>query len=212
MTWDGGKLVGEDARNLAEIWRSERGVLRDDLERLRSGFRFEYRRVKRKLSEALESRAVDREPMSLVNMDVTPENIMVRRRRFVGLVDPRPRVGNGASYAAFFICSYRFLLPAYDDTPRYEHHRFGEHRPILNAIADGFGDAYAAGDEALAQVLSLEYFLWVLRVTTWSRGYLESDPTQERYLRAGSRTAIEGRVRKGLLETMRSVLRFSLAL
>ncbi|MFN8514099.1 MAG: hypothetical protein U0841_16245 [Chloroflexia bacterium] len=55
---------------------------------------------------------------ALVNSDITPENLIVRRGRFVGLVDPVPHIGNATRHAALFLCCYRLLLPSLHDAPQ----------------------------------------------------------------------------------------------
>ncbi|MFN8541405.1 MAG: hypothetical protein U0232_28515 [Thermomicrobiales bacterium] len=79
---------------------------------------------------------------ALVNSDITPENLIVRRGRFVGLVDLVPHIGNATRHAALFLCCYRLLLPSLHDAPRYAGRGFGEHAGTMAHIADGYEVGY----------------------------------------------------------------------
>ncbi len=157
--------------------------------------------MRRKLESSLVERSFLAEPVTLVNGDVTPENLIARRARFAGLIDPVPVLNNGTRYAAFFIFCYRFLLPALADAPRYMHHTFDRHRPVMGAIADGFEAGYlSAGDADTRHQLRLEYFFYLLRFAHRWWEILNSEPDEEAYLRNGTPEQIEVRLRRCLWE------------
>jgi hypothetical protein len=134
-----------------------------------------------------------------VNSDITPENLIVRRGRFVGLVDPVPRIGNATRHAALFLCTYRLLLPSLHDAPRYAGHEFARHAGTMARIADGYEAGYLEGGPlALAQALSNEYWLWVLDLAISGHTRLAAPLPEELRIRTGGHAAIERRVREYL--------------
>jgi hypothetical protein len=204
LVWTEAGLRGEDERAPAEVWRARAVTRRAGLDRLAAaGFALDRAALAIWLDAAQAERGGP-EPLSLVNGDVTPENLIVRRGRFVGLVDPVPRLDGGARYAAFFLVCYRLLLPAVHDAPRYARHRFDRHAPLLARIADGYLAGYLGNpevrDEALERALRLEYALWVLDLAVAGLDALEQPLDEERRLRTGGKTAIARRVRLYLRE------------
>ncbi|HEX5502759.1 MAG TPA: hypothetical protein VFW96_09055 [Thermomicrobiales bacterium] len=197
LVWTPEGLRGEDARPLGAILAAEAAAWRDGLDRLvAAGYAFDHAAARAMLDRALAGRADAPAPPSLVNGDISPENLIVRRGRFVGLIDPVPALGDGARYAAFFLLCYRLLLPALHDAPRYARHHFDRHAPALAHIADGFEAGYVGDDPALARAIGREYFLWVLDLAVAAHDMLGQPVDEERRLRTGGKEAIARRVRR----------------
>lgn len=199
--WTGRGLAGRDWRARRDIWQDEIKTLREQFDRLsRAELRFDRTCVARTLDQALIERRFDQEPITLVNGDITPENLITRRGAFAALVDPVPRLHNGLRYAAFFIYCYRAYLANLADAPRYARHQFQRYRPIMRALADGYLEAYAQGDETIERNLWLETFLWSLRVSHETLARLEAEPNEEIRLRAGDKKTITARLERCLRE------------
>ena len=202
IVWDGERLRAEDQRPIDEVWQTQQAVYLGQLEMLvRSDYRFKRQVVQQKLRRVLAGRTMGSEPIALVNLDVTPENLMMRRQRFTGVIDPRPYLGNSTHYAAFFLYIYQFLLPLYDTAPRYVRHRFKAHAPILATIAEGYRDSYVSrSDTDLNQQLRMAYYLWVLQATHRHHQVLTRGPTEVDQLRMGGPTVMLTYVQAGLKE------------
>ncbi|HET8631737.1 MAG TPA: phosphotransferase [Thermomicrobiales bacterium] len=196
LVWTPEGLRGEDPRPPAEIRAAEAAAWREGLARLvAAGYDFDHAAARAGLDRALAGRSAAPAPPSLVNGDITPENLIVRRGRFVGLIDPVPAIGDGARYAAFFLVCYRLLLPALHDAPRYARHHFDRHAPALAHIADGFAAGYLGGDPTLGEAVGREYFLWVLDLAVAAHAMLGQPVDEERRRRTGGQAAIARRVR-----------------
>jgi hypothetical protein len=151
--------------------------------------------VARWLDAALARRHARAEPPALVNSDITPENIIVRRGRFVGLIDPVPRIGSATRYAAFFPLCYRLYLPALHDAPRYAHHHYDRHAPVMTQIADGYLAGYVPDDDPTRlRDLRWEYWLWVLDLIIEAHAALNAPMTEERRIRTGGYAPIARRL------------------
>jgi hypothetical protein len=201
LVWEGTKLVGQQQQSLAEIWQAAQASFYEKLAHLRqSTFAFDYHRVKDKLERVLTERKFDQEPLTLINGDITPENLIVRRNRFAGLIDPVPRLHNGLRYAAFFIYCYQSYLPQLADAPRYAHHQFQLFRPVLQVLVEGYINGYTNNNIALRQKLAMECFLWAVEVADENLKRLQAELTPELYLRAGDKTQIAARLQRCLRE------------
>jgi hypothetical protein len=201
LIWNGQTLEGHDRRNLSEIWQAEVDSFYEQLDHLsKSDWRFDRVAAKRKLAQVLVDRSINSEPVSLVNGDITPENLIGQRRKFISLVDPVPALHNGLRYASFFVYCYKSYLPNLSDAPRYARHQFQHHGPVLTAIADGYIDGYAQGEVTVKQNLHLEYFLWALDVAFENLQRLTTETNEEVQLRAGDKQAIAARLQRCLQE------------
>jgi hypothetical protein len=197
-TSEGGR--GEDPRPLAMLVAEETVRWREGLLQLQAaGYGVDAMATVRRLEEALVRRARYASEPALVNSDITPENLIVRRGRFVGLIDPVPRIGNATRHAALFLCSYRLLLPSLHDAPRYVGREFARHTGTMARIADGYEAGYLeGGPPSLAQDLADEYWLWVLDLAIGGHARLATPLSEEHHLRTGGHAAIERRVREYL--------------
>ncbi len=201
LIWDGHALSGKSRGYLSEFWQAETDLLYEQLDRLsRSKFSFNRTTLKSKLDEVLAERPAAGEPVTLVNGDITPENLISRRGRFAGLVDPVPAVHNGHRYAGFFIYCYKSYLPSLADAPRYARHQFQAYRAVMNALADGYLAGYTQGDLYLEQRLCQEYFLWAVDVAVENLRRVTAKMDTELYLRAGDTSLIAARLQRCLRE------------
>jgi hypothetical protein len=197
LIWTREGVRGEDPRPFTTIAGVEAGRWRAGLARLGSaGFDFDAAAAARRLGETLTRRAGYALVPALVNADITPENLIVRRGRFVGLVDPVPHIGNATRHAALFLCCYRLLLPSLHDAPRYAGRGFAEHAGTMARIADGYEAGYLeGGPPTLARELADEYWLQVLNLAIGGRARLGAPLSEEQRIRTGGHAAIERRVR-----------------
>lgn len=126
--------------------------------------------------------------LSLVNRDITPENLLVQDAGRPGLIDPVVLLGRGSRWSAWFLFCYRFLLPGLDEAPRYASRQYGRLAPVLAAVADGFAAGYGE-----AEALELEYLLWLLEEACDCHALLEAEPTPKQAAQNGSKAAIARR-------------------
>lgn len=203
LRWNGGAVAGEDRRPLPEIRQTEAESHLDRLERLAAAaVPFDRAVVRSKLRAVLDGRRFEREPVALINRDVTPENLMLQPSGAVGLIDPYPALGNGIRSAAWFVFCYRFLFPALDQAPRYRRHQFGRHAPILGAMADGFAAGYAGG-QAVRQARQMEYWLHMLREAWDCWASLGRELSQKEHRQGGGPELRARRLRLALAELER---------
>jgi hypothetical protein len=202
LIWTTDGVRGEDMRPRADIETAEQATYRDSFARLvTAGVLDDPTGLERTLDAALARRKERHEPPALVNSDITPENIIVRRGRFVGLIDPVPRIGSGIRYAAFFSLCYRHYLPALHDAPRYARHGYDRLAPIMAQIADGYLTGYVPdGDATLLRDLQLEEWLWVLDLAITAHDALHAPMTEERRIRTGGYGPIARRLRQFVRE------------
>jgi hypothetical protein len=198
LVWTPQGVRGEETRPRREIADAEERALREGFTRLAAaGVIAEPAHLEHRLHAALLSRRERREPPALVNSDITPENIIVRRGRFVGLIDPVPRIGSAPRYAAFFLLCYRLYLPSLHDAPRYARHGYDRLAPMMARMAEGYLKGYVRDDEpALLDAIWCEYFLWVLDLTMTAHAALSMPMTEERRIRTGGDPAIARRLRQ----------------
>ena len=201
LIWTNQSIQGQDHRNLADIWQAEVTTFYEQFDQLsQSGFQFEQVAIKSKLDYILNNRSIETEPVSLVNGDISPENLIAKRKNFSGLIDPVPKLHNGLRYAAFFIYCYKSYLPNLYNAPRYLRHQFQHHGPVMVAMADGYINGYTQEDMELKHKLAQEYFLWGLDVAFENFKRLTSEMTEEIYLRAGDKKTIAERLQICLRE------------
>jgi hypothetical protein len=201
LVWNRTGLQAEKSRSVADIWRAEVETLWQQFDELgRADLSFERTAVKRKLNQALAGRAFEAEPVVLVNRDVSPENLIARRRNFVGLVDPVPLLHNALRYASFFVYCYQSYLPNLYNAPRYARHQFQRYRSVMAALADGYVDGYTQGDDRIEENLRLEYYIWALQVAYENLQRLTAEPDSETLIRAGDKKAIAARLQRCLQE------------
>lgn len=167
-----------------------------------SSLEFDRDNLRQKLAEVLSSRNHAGEPVVLANRDITPENLLVRDKAWVGLVDPVPILDNGTYYAAWFTHCYRLLLLALSDAPRYEHHHFKEYATTLGTVADGFEISYTQDDSILRREMYQDEFLWALDLASESYELVSRGMTPEMRLRRGDETNVTATLRwsLGILE------------
>jgi hypothetical protein len=197
LIWTPEGVRGEDPRPLAMLIAEEATRWRAGLTQLQgAGYGFEALAGARRLEETLLRRERYASEPALVNSDITPENLIVRRGRFAGLIDPVPRIGNATRHAALFLCSYRLLLPSLHDAPRYVGREFARHAVTMARIADGYEAGYLeGGPPTLTQDLAGEYWLWVLDLAIGGHARLATPLSEEQQIRTGGHAAIERRVR-----------------
>jgi hypothetical protein len=163
LAWDGANLYGTvPARHPMLARKIDQSYQENILLALtEEGPSFDHGLVRSKLRAAHMLRN-DNEPTVLINRDITPENLTVQRGGKVGIIDPYPYLGNGTRFAAWFIHCYRFLLPAYARTARYEKNQYQRFAPVLGEIAAGFERGYIQGDHELGTHIAAERWLWTL--------------------------------------------------
>jgi hypothetical protein len=204
LVWDGQRVVGKERQSIGALWQTEIEGLRQQAERLyTSELIFDRATITSKLDAVLVQRDWGREPLALVNRDVTPENLIVREGRLAGLVDPVPMLHNGTRYAVFFLYCYQFLLPALNGAPRYAHHRFREMAPIMAAVAKGYLEGYTQGDEVLRRAVQMEYFLWLLSEACDDYELAQGEMSEEMRLRTGGNAVLSASVQAALREMER---------
>jgi hypothetical protein len=193
-----GRIVTEDSRPVAAIVAERDERCRQQLAALAgAGLVGNVSPIRQALEEILVLRRWQQEPPALVNRDITPENLIARRGRFAGLVDPVPLIHNGLHFAGQFLACYRYLLPARARAPRYAGRGYGEYAHILAAIADGYAEGYAGGDPAVAHALAAEQLLSLI---DWTHEHLALSRvrlSEEMRLRAGEQADIERSVLTG---------------
>lgn len=168
LHWNGKTLHGSDSRNIDELWQEENEHVLTVLNTLiHSNLCFNKEKVGQYIHALLENRRTQVQNISLVNQDVTPENLILSNEH-IAIIDPFPRLDFDLKYAAYFVFCYKFLLPAFSNAPRYINQAYQEKDNVLNAIADGFIHGYffdVDEDEFITQSRRLldEYTLWVLQ-------------------------------------------------
>jgi hypothetical protein len=128
----------------------------------------------------------------------------VRRGHFAGLIDPVPLIGNGTRYAADFLFTYRSLLPALCDAPRYTRHRFDLHASVMARLADGYQAGYVENGPAnLARDLRLEGFLCALDAAIACHDMQGAAMTEKQRQQTGGPAALARRLPHFLAELER---------
>ncbi|WP_391209671.1 hypothetical protein [Psychrobacillus sp. L4] len=162
IIWNGKYLEGKVKQETNYIWQKDNDFYLCILNSLTtSDLTFNREIVENKIVNLIENRRKNVQKISLVNQDVTPENIIFNIDN-VSLIDPFPRLDFDLKYAGYFVFSYKFLLPAYSNASRYRKHAYNQNSSILNRIADGFMNGYISDNENLYKCLLDEYILWIL--------------------------------------------------
>jgi len=162
LIWNGKSLKGTEKLDIEQIWKKENDFLLDTLDRLNtSQLSFDRQKVNDKINSIINYRRNQIQKISLVNQDVTPENIIFSENR-VSLIDPFPKLDFELKFAGYFFFCYKFLLPAYSNAPRYIDNEYEKNRLILSSIAEGFAYQYTKDDQEELKKLRDEYILWVL--------------------------------------------------
>lgn len=168
LHWQGETLQGSDLRNEDELWLEENEHVLTALNALiHSNLCFDKEKVSQHIHALIENRRTQVQKISLVNQDVTPENLILSDKH-IAIIDPFPRLDFDLKYAAYFVFCYNFLLPAFSNAPRYINQAYQEKSYVLNKIADGFISGYCSnvvGDELTTQTRRIldDYTLWVLQ-------------------------------------------------
>ncbi|WP_226036564.1 hypothetical protein [Aquibacillus saliphilus] len=170
LHWNGKYLSGGNHQKIQQIWEKDNNSYLKVLDSLYvSKLNFNREIVSEKVKNLIENRRKYVQTISLVNQDITPENLIVSFDR-VSIIDPLPKLDFDLKYAAYFVFCYQFLLPSYSNSPRYLNNAYEEKRSILNEIAVGFKQGYfynCNSDEHRVQLKRLkdEYILWMLLET-----------------------------------------------
>ena len=155
--WREGGLVPEADLSPAAVWQTHPAPRQ--IEQLAAArLPFEAQIVQNKIEFIWQHSRYPHEPFTLVNRDITPENLIASSGRFTALIDPVPMLDNAAKFAAWFLFCYKFLLPAYNPIPRYAHHQFQQYAPILNHVAAGYLEAYTQNDPTLKRQIRYAYY------------------------------------------------------
>ncbi len=149
--------------------------------------------IKKKLLHILEERLDYTRHLSIVNQDISPENLCLLDEA-LKIIDPRPSIDFGWRYAAYFIFCYRLLLPQLSDTARYKPYQFDQHKGILAKIADGFLEAYTESKADLKHRINKEYYLCILNAASEHYHLLKSELTPKQKAQFGEKTQIEQRL------------------
>jgi hypothetical protein len=199
LTWSGGQITAARQVPAGQIWQGRRAEYQAQLEALTaSALEFNRARINQKFALALESRNPAADPVALVNQDITPENLLVYERRWVGLVDPVPALDNGTYYAAWFTHCYRLFLPTLSNAPRYVRHNFRARSTVLSAIADGFTSGYCQHDPLIFQDLRIDEFFWALDLAHENYELLRNRMNPEMRLRRGTPDDVAGALQRAL--------------
>ncbi|MBP0725851.1 hypothetical protein J5Y03_11785 [Bacillus sp. RG28] len=162
LVWDGKSLIGTEKLDVEQIWKKENDFYLDTLEKLiKSLLTFDRQKVSDRIHSIIKYRRKQFQKISLVNQDVTPENIIFTENS-VSLIDPYPKLDFEFKFAGYFFFCYKFLLPAYSSAPRYIENEYEKNRLVLSSIAEGFANQYTNDDQKEYKKLIDEYLLWVL--------------------------------------------------
>ncbi|MDX1436086.1 MAG: hypothetical protein R3335_04705 [Anaerolineales bacterium] len=200
LVWGGGEITAEFQTPPAEIWNGRYSRAWDQLAQLEASIpNIDFPALMEKLEQVVISRKHAAAPVSLVNQDITPENLLQQQALWVGLVDPVPALDNGTYYAAWFTHCYRLFLPSLNDAPRYARHQFGTHQEALRCIADGFEAGYTQNGPQAIRDLRMDEYLWALDLAAECLALLSDGLNGEMRLRRGSKedvnAALEAAIR-----------------
>ena len=114
LVWHGHGLYGQEQQAISGLWQMEVETYLAWFEALSaSEYDFDRDRVRDKLAEALSQRRFDQEIVTLINGDITPENLITQRGHFTGLIDPVPRLHKRSTVRRLFC----LLLPLLSADP-----------------------------------------------------------------------------------------------
>ncbi|WP_117160962.1 hypothetical protein [Paraliobacillus sp. X-1268] len=200
LHWNGTYLSGENQQESKIIWENDNNNYLMVLESLNES-RLSFNRgiVNRKIKKLIGNRRNYAQTISLVNRDITPENLILHSGR-VSIIDPLPKLDFDLKFAAYFVFCYQFLLPSYSNVPRYLHNAYEENKGILGEIAEGFKQGYFysfSKDEYIVQEKRLmdEYILWMLLETYEHYEILNNtQPSHKVLQQMGSKEVIQNRL------------------
>ncbi|MFD1412448.1 hypothetical protein [Oceanobacillus jeddahense] len=162
LTWSGENLEGSIQQEPEHIWQDDNDFYINILNTLLSAdLQFDIEIVAAKIVSIIEARRKNPQKISIVNQDITPENIITNIEH-LAIIDPLPRLDFDVKYAGYFVFCYKFLLPAYSDAPRYRNNSYCQYANTLSEMADGFISGYTRNDVNLIERIMNEYILWVL--------------------------------------------------
>jgi hypothetical protein len=165
LLWNGKHLEGNLQKDADQVWRNDNDFYVSVLDKLiTADLKMNRNTMVDKLLNLIENRRNKQQKLSLVNQDVTPENIILNSDK-VSLIDPFPMVDFDLKYAGYFVFCYKFLLPAYSTAPRYRNNAYDQNYSILSKIADGFTNGYIGDNENWLNCLKNECILWTLLET-----------------------------------------------
>lgn len=165
LKWNGKHLEGKVQQESDRIWLGDNDFYISILNKLiATNLKFDTKIVADKIVCIIEERRKNPQKISLVNQDITLENIIIGSDN-IAIIDPLPKLDFDLKYAGYFVFCYKLLLPAYSDAPRYRDNSYGQYTNKLSAIADGFINGYTTNDVSLVKRIMNEYSLWVLLET-----------------------------------------------
>ncbi|MFD2042932.1 hypothetical protein ACFSTA_01270 [Ornithinibacillus salinisoli] len=200
LHWNGEYLQGSNHQLINEIWEDDNNHYLNMLDILNhSKLNFNKEKVTEKIKNLIDNRRKQIQRVSLVNQDITPENIILEFNE-ISIIDPFPKIDFDLKYAAYFVFCYKFLLPSFSTAPRYRKNAYHEKSSILNDIAEGYIKGYfydINGDEYKIQVKRLtdEYTLWMLQEAYDHYEVLNQDKLNNKIIQQrGDREVIEDRL------------------
>ncbi|WP_391115824.1 hypothetical protein [Psychrobacillus sp. L3] len=201
IIWNGKKLEGKMQEEVSYIWQKDNDFYLSILNSLTTtDLTFNREKVVNKILNLIKNRRENQQKISLVNQDVTPENIILNLDN-VSLIDPFPKLDFDLKYAGYFVFCYKFLLPAYSNTDRYINHDYNQNSKILSRIADGFMNGYIGDNVDLYKCLLDEYILWTLLEAHEHYEILnESDLDPKTLQQMGDKEMIKNRLTLCLIE------------
>ncbi|MCU5500892.1 hypothetical protein [Bacillus wiedmannii] len=162
LVWNENNIEGKETLDIQEKWEQDNAFYLKALEKLsNSELTFNRKKVELQIQNIISMRRKKIQKISLVNQDVTPENIVFHEDN-VSIIDPYPRLDFDVKYAGYFYFCYKLLLPSYSNAPRYIDRGYDSSVDVLSSIAEGFVRAYAGDDHSLYKRLTDEYLLWIL--------------------------------------------------
>lgn len=165
LLWNGTYLEGNWQQDTEKIWQNENDFYVSVLNKLiATDLKIDRNTMVDEILNLIENRRNNQQNLSLVNQDVTPENIILNPDK-VSIIDPFPKIDFELKYAGYFVFCYKFLLPAYSTAPRYRNNAYDQNCSTLSKIADGFINGYIGDHENQLKCLKNECILWTLLET-----------------------------------------------
>ncbi|MFA9560504.1 hypothetical protein ACERII_24700 [Evansella sp. AB-rgal1] len=199
LDWNGEFLQGSNLKKIDEIWEEDNNYYLSALNNLiNSKLIFNKDKVNKYITFLIENRRKKIQEISLVNQDITPENLILNLDK-IAIIDPFPKLDFDVKYAAYFVFCYKFLLPAFSNAPRYLNNAYNEEISTLYEIADGFiqGYCYNNSHEFTIQNKRLmdEYTLWMLQEANEHVEILNKDTLNNKTIQQmGNREIINSRL------------------
>lgn len=196
LVWNGESLEGSVQKDSAQIWQADNHYYVSVMHKLiAADLEFDRDIIVEKIQTIIKNRRENQQTISLVNQDITPENIIFDYPD-VSLIDPFPRLDFNLKYAGYFVFCYKFLLMAYSNAPRYQKNQYHENYEVLSKIADGFIDGYIDESESLYKQIMDEYILWTLLETYEHYEMLSKEKlSQKTVLQMGNKDIIHQRLK-----------------